>query len=137
MASLRSAQIAARQRAILAQAPRPRSKYGAVKTTVDGIRFDSKKEAKRYKELRLLEKAGEVCRVELQPEFTLCAPDNHWDISVGHTGNPVVGKYRADFCYHTKGGQFVVEDVKGMRTPLYKWKKKHVEAQYGITIREI
>jgi len=112
----------------LAQAKR--SKYRAVKETVDGITFASKAEARRYAELKLLEKAGEIFDLRVQPEYDLCAWQN---------GNaPVVGKYRADFSYldvRTKCG--VVEDVKGFRTPLYRWKKKHVEAQYGITVREV
>lgn len=105
-------------------------KYGAKPTVVDGIRFASQKEAKRYGELKLLEKAGEIFDLRLQPEYDLCAWQN---------GNaPIIGKYRADFSYldiRTMRG--VIEDVKGFRTELYRWKKKHVEAQYGITIAEV
>lgn len=122
------------------------SKYHAKRTEVDGVTFASQKEARRYQELKLLEKAGEIRGLCLQPRFPLWA----------HTGvvnaDPAkVGEYRADFGYEKKAIRGfnvkkhaidvewvdVVEDVKGFKTPLYKWKKRHVEAQYGITIIEI
>lgn len=129
-----------------------RSKYHAKPTVVDGIRFASMKEAKRYGELKLLEKAGEIEQLKLQPRFDLCVP-----FSAG--GNAVIGSYVADFEYQTvirgetvtvhRGdgwkrdfkcgvrGERVVEDVKGYKTPVYRLKKKMVEAQYGIQIREV
>lgn len=119
-----------------------KSKYGVrldatgkAARTVDGILFDSLKEARRYSELRLLEKAGEIRDIELQPRFALLVGDG--------VKRPVeVGAYIADFAYIEAGYRpfqdtRVVEDVKGFKTPLYRWKKKHVEAQYGITIREV
>lgn len=110
-------------------------KYRAKATIVDGIRFASKKEARRYQELRLLEKAGEIRELQLQPEFDLLAP-GRCDGSL-HRGVKV-GKYVADFRYRAgRNGLLVIEDVKGFKTPLYRWKKKHVEAQYGIEIREV
>jgi hypothetical protein len=110
------------------QASSTRSKYGAVKTTVDGITFHSKKEAARYQELKRLASVGVIHGLELQPEFGLHAIN----------GGKSIGVYRADFSYtDTITGTPVVEDVKGMKTPLYRWKKKHVEAQYGIQIREV
>lgn len=111
-----------------------RSKYNARKTTVDGIVFDSAKEAARYSELRLLEKAGEITALVYQPSYCLEVDADHerWDAR-----RHVIGTYRADFAYFDKNGIEVVEDVKGFKTPLYRWKKKHVEAQYGITIHEI
>lgn len=119
------------------------SKYRNVKTEVDGITFASKLEAKRYGELKLLERAGEIEDLELQPVFALdvvrysATPPIH-----SPTTALRVGKYKADFQYHRKDrwGGFsirVIEDVKGMKTPLYKWKKKHFEAQYGLVITEI
>ena len=117
-----------------------RHKYGAIPTEVDGIRFASKKEAKRYGELKLLEKLGEIHGLVLQPRFPLLVP------AVGNGGpyeRAFVGEYRADFGYCQCGRpakcalDSVIEDVKGFKTPLYRWKKKHVEAQYGITITEI
>jgi hypothetical protein len=100
------------------------SKYRNIKTEVDGIVFDSKAEAKRYAELRLLEKANEISDLRLQPKFNC------------KIHGQKICTYRADFDYYV-GGQWVVEDVKGFRTPLYRLKKKLVEALYGIEIREV
>ena len=115
-----------------------RSKYGATPTTVDGITFHSAKEARRYGELKLLEYAGEIRGLRLQPEFTLCP----W--KADHSDIRVIGKYVGDFAYEERMGEdgssaewtLRVEDVKGFKTPLYRWKQKHFEVQYGITIRE-
>jgi hypothetical protein len=129
---------------------RPRSKYHAVKTVVDGITFDSKKEAARYGELKLLEKSKLIRHLLIQPKFILYVHDMtvasklKWAARVSVP--PVkVGTYVADFQYEELGLPTsendhwfrVVEDVKGFKTPLYRWKKRHVEAQYGIVIREI
>ena len=106
------------------------SKYRAIPTTIDGIRFASRAEGRRYQELRMLIKAGQITDLVLQPAFVL------------HVVNPatgeitVIGRYLADFQYDTPQGR-VVEDVKGMLTPVYRLKKKHVEAEYGIQITEI
>lgn len=109
-----------------------RAKYGAVPTVIDGIRFASKAEARRYQELKMLEKAGEIKGLELQPKFPLMVPEcgSGFDVRIGH--------YIADFRYR-KGpkGVLVIEDVKGMKTPVYRLKKKMVEAQYGISITEV
>jgi hypothetical protein len=111
-------------------------KYGAKPTVVDGIRFASMKEARRYGELKLLERAGEIRGLHLQPRYTLYVsplPPHH------RINGPCeeVGSYIADFGYFDRRGDHIVEDVKGFKTPLYRWKKRHVEAQYGITIREV
>jgi len=99
------------------------SKYRSVKTTIDGIKFDSKKEAKRYQELKILERVGEVKSLELQPRYDLIV-------------NTVkIGFYKADFRY-IQDEKEVVEDVKGMKTPIYNLKKKLVKAIYGIEIYE-
>lgn len=119
---------------------RPTSKYKAKPTVVDGIRFHSQKEARRYQELKLLEKAGEIHRLELQRKLPLLAPAK--DAPVGFPLQKV-GDYVADFVYcqctaktcdESRG---VVEDVKGYRTDMYRWKKRHAEIQYGIQIREV
>jgi hypothetical protein len=102
-----------------------RSKYRAAPTIVDGIRFASKKEARRYSELKMLEKAGIIKSLRLQPRFDLTTP-----------GGNKVGEYVGDFAYR-QDGEAVIEDVKGFRTPLYRWKKKHFEVQYGIQIQEV
>lgn len=114
------------------------SKYLAKPTTVDGIRFHSMKEAARYRELKLLEKAGKIFGLQLQPRFRLCA----WSVKPGQEALEALGHYVADFRYcNVKhcvcAWGCTVEDVKGFKTPLYRWKKKHVEAQYGIQIREV
>jgi len=113
-----------------------RSKYGAVPTVVDGIRFASKKEARRYQELRLLERCGDIWDLEVQPKFVLsvhsaCPPTSgFFSIQIGF--------YVGDFKYcEAETTPYVVEDVKGVKTALYKWKKRHTEAQYGISIREV
>jgi hypothetical protein len=117
------------------------SKYRAVPTVVDGIRFHSKREAVRYVELKLLEKVGEIWDLELQPCFPLLVPSTSGQAvraakAIAYGGTFRIGEYRGDFRYKERGGT-VVEDSKGFRTPLYRWKKRHVEIQYGIEIREV
>lgn len=102
-----------------------RHKYHAIPTTIDNIRFSSKKEARRYAELKLLELAGEITALELQPRFPL------------HVGTVKIGEYRGDFRYQDRRLGSVVEDCKGFRTQLYIWKKKHTEAEHGIRIVEV
>ena len=117
------------------------SKYRAKPVVIDGIRFASQKEGRRYQELKLLEKAGEVSKLQLQPRFQLCAPRGMELVRYDADDNStmyVIGEYRADFGYWDRRERaYLVEDVKGFKTPLYKWKRKHVMAQYGITIREV
>ena len=118
-------------------------KFNAQRTEVDGISFASKAEARRYSELKLLEKAGEIESLELQPAFALKALLTTGTLKGAGKAMageyPTIGKYVADFRYFklTAPTGWIVEDVKGMKTDLYKWKKKHVEAQYGIQIVEI
>ena len=101
------------------------SKYRAIKTVVDGITFDSKLEAKRYSELKLLERAGELAGLELQPAFPI-------DIN-----GIKICTYRGDFAYFKDNGR-VIEDCKGFKTPMYRLKKKLVEASYpGVKIQEV
>ena len=112
-----------------------RSKYRNVRTVVDGINFDSKREAARYQELRLLEKSGLIRELRLQVPYKL-------------TINGVtIGKYVADFCYvegcidvqgETKVfvSREVIEDVKGFKTATYRLKKKLMKAIHGIEVRE-
>jgi hypothetical protein len=110
------------------------NKYKAIRTEVDGIMFHSKKEAKRYSELKLLEKAGEISQLELQPKFII------------EIEGIKICNYIADFRYIDKKAQgnngqmgtTVVEDVKGVLTPVYRLKKKLVEALYPyVKIREL
>jgi hypothetical protein len=113
---------------------RRRHKYGAKPTVVDGVRFASKREAARYQELRLLERAGEISSLLLQPKYGLYP---YRFASSGNTNLGKVGDYVGDFQYRTKDGETVVEDVKGVKLPIYRLKKKWVEASYGIQIREV
>ena len=107
------------------------NKYRAKKVSLDGLTFASKAEAKRYSELRLLERAKEISGLQLQIPFELMA------YSEDDSMAPTVGHYVSDFVYRDTNNKLVVEDVKGFRTPLYKWKKKHFEIQYGIKITEV
>lgn len=109
---------------------RRRSKYGNVRTMVGPHKFASKAEAARYRELALLEKAGNIFNLTLQRPFL---------ISVN--GHPVCA-YVADFTYSIPGGdgflsKEIVEDVKGVRTAIYRLKKKLMLAVHGIEISEI
>ena len=103
-------------------------KYLNRKTIVDGITFDSAKEARRYGELKLLERAGQITGLEIQPSFRLVV------------NNCLICTYKADFRYTTDTphvrGLVVVEDVKGMKTPVYRLKKKLMLAIHGVEIFE-
>lgn len=102
----------------------PMNKYRNRHTRIDGIRFDSQAEARRYVELKALATAGRIENLERQETFDLLVNDKK------------IGQYKADFSYEIDG-QRIVEDVKGMKTPVYRLKKKHVEAQYDIKISEV
>jgi hypothetical protein len=107
-----------------------RSKYGNIKTTVGGIVFASAREAKRYAELKLLERAGRIERLELQPKFPCIV------------NGVKVCDYIADFGYWnhvtTDTVERVIEDSKGFLTPVYRLKRKLVHALYpGIKIIEV
>lgn len=122
----------------------PYSKYKAHKVVVNGIKFDSKKEAKRYKDLLLLEQAGTIKDLQRQVKYALIPAQYAPDI-IGKRGGHKRGKllerecsYVADFVYtDTESGQTVVEDVKGFRTEVYKIKKKLLLERYGIQIKEV
>ena len=102
-------------------------KYHAKKTVVDGHRFDSKKEANRYIELCLMERAKAIQDLKMQVAFPL--------IKKSQYGREI--KYVADFTYFEEG-KLVVEDTKSpaTRTPLYRLKKRLMAEIYGIVIRE-
>lgn len=116
-----------------------RSKYHAKPTVIDGIRFASKAEARRYQELKMLEKAGEIDDLELQPSFPLHTASTTGQFgeaikAAAGTRNTLVGHYRGDFRYLDRKRGRVVEDVKGMDTPMSRWKRKHVALQYGVVV---
>lgn len=110
------------------------NKYFNKKVIVDGIKFDSKKEANRYNELKLLKRAGSIRDLELQPVFVLQpAYTNNKNEKVRAI------TYKADFIYFdTHLDRYIVEDVKGYKTDVYKLKKKLFEYVYpNLTIEEI
>jgi hypothetical protein len=96
-------------------------KFKAKQTLVDDIKFPSKAEARRYAELKAMQKNGIVLFFLRQVPFHL----------------PGGVKYVCDFLVFWSDGSCTVEDVKGMKTPLYKLKKKQVEAIYPIEVTEI
>ena len=99
------------------------SKYKNKKTQVDMYVFDSIAESKRYKELALLEKAGKITKLELQPRFLLQESFK----KNGKTYRKI--EYIADFKY-MENGQLIVEDVKGKETEVFKLKRKLFEKKY-------
>ena len=103
------------------------SKYNNTKIRVDGRLFDSKAEAARWQELQLLERAGEITELERQVEYELI-PKQKGERAV---------KYIADFRYIDHEGKTVVEDTKGVKTPVYILKRKLMLRVHGIRIREV
>lgn len=120
-------------RAEMAKPPPRRHKYGAVKTTVDGITFDSKGEADRYCTLKIRERRREISNLRLQPSYPCVV------------NGVLITTYIGDFCYMEEIDERgrdqtpvrVVEDFKGYATPDYILKRKLVLAVYGIEIREV
>ena len=110
-----------------------RRKYNARRTTFEGIEFDSAREARRYAELKLLEKAGEIRNLQLQVEFELVPTQRD---EKGELVEQKV-KYIADFVYFGKDGRVVVEDAKGYTTKDFIIKRKLMLYKYGIRIREV
>lgn len=122
-------------------------KYGNRKVAVDGIAFDSIREARRYKQLKLLLLSGEIVGLSMQVPFELL-PAQYEETGEVYTkgprkGQPKQGKcieksvvYVADFVYF-ENGKRVVEDTKGVRTPEYIIKRKLMLHKYGIRIREV
>jgi hypothetical protein len=100
-----------------------RGKYNAKRTEVDGRVFASKAEALRYSTLAILETAGEIKDLACQVPFPV------------FVNGKLICHYYADFTYH-ENRVYIVEDVKGVKTAIYRLKKKLVEALYNITITE-
>jgi len=109
------------------------NKYGNKKTVIDGITFDSKKEAKRYGELKMLKKAGRILDFTMQPEFPYIT--THYHPTEAMSTYTVKRKYIADFAVTYPDYSVEIEDVKGFSTAEFKRKKKIVEAIYGIKIK--
>ncbi len=120
------------------------NKYGAEKCQVNGEVFDSKKEARRWQELRLLEKAGEISNLRRQVKYILIPSQKEMTVEVRKNRTPkrterVVERecsYVADFVYE-EDGKTIVEDAKGMKTEVYRIKKKLMLYVHGIKIREV
>ncbi len=123
------------------------SKYKNKKIELDGIVFDSKKEAQRYVELKMLEKAGQISDLQRQVKYILI-PEQREPGTVGVRGGVKKGKlierecsYIADFVYKNANGETVVEDVKGYRGggayEVFKIKRKLMRHVHGIAVVEI
>ncbi len=105
--------------------PVKRAKYGNKREKIDGYTFDSLLEARRYQELKLMEKAGEIRDLTVHPPFSIQVNGIH------------CGKTEMDFLYFTKEGKRVVEDTKGVSTPLSKLQHKLLFALYSIQVKVI
>ena len=104
------------------------AKFRNTKTVLDGITFDSKKEANRYAALKQIERAGLISNLELQPVYQI------------EINGVKVCKIIPDFRYQDKERGLIVEDVKSpvtARHPVYRLKKKLLKAVYGIDIQEV
>lgn len=135
------AQIGATAAALASPAPAPllapllgmvapkRSKYSNEKCVVDGIKFDSRREAARWTQLAAMQKAGEICALERQVVYVL-APG----VAINGRKVPPL-RYIADFVYE-RGEETVIEDVKGVITGEYRI-KRHLMAAKGLTITEV
>lgn len=122
-------------------------KYRNRKVTLDGRVFDSRKEAKRYQELKLLEAAGEISDLQTQVKFVLIPSQR--EPGEPYKMGPLKGQrkpgrvverevaYFADFAYCNKQGRRVVEDTKGLKTKDYIIKRKMMLYFYGVRIHEI
>lgn len=121
------------------------AKYGNRKVTVNGIVFDSQKEARRYGYLSLLEKSGEITNLARQVEYELIPVQKtvtEYTDKKGNTKHKTIVleravKYIADFVYYDKSGNLVVEDTKGVRTKEYVIKRKLMLYMYGIQVSEV
>lgn len=102
-----------------------KSKYGNKQTVLNGKVFDSRREARRFMELDLMQKAGLISDLRLQVPFEL----------IPKIGSERAVYYIADYVYK-ENGETVVEDCKGCRTDVYRIKRKLMLYRYGIEIKE-
>lgn len=102
-----------------------RSKYGNKKVQFDGFTFDSNKEFRRYCQLKLMEKAGEIKNLKIHQRYPI------------YVNGMKVCSYESDFEYIDSCGEKQVEDAKGFRTRDFILKKKLMLAAYNITIQEV
>lgn len=116
--------LTAKEARVLLAKPKRKNKYGAQKTTIDGIIFDSKREGAYYAALKQRELAGEVTGVEMQRPFAL----------LGKEGE-LMTTYRADFAFWDNiEGRFRVIDVKGFQTKEFRLKRKLMKGLLGINV---
>lgn len=125
----------------------PLSKYNSKKITVNGITFDSRKEARRYNELLMLEKAGLIQDLQMQVKYTLIPAQYETFEKYGKNGKRLKDykkcverevSYIADFVYKvSETGDTIVEDTKGFKTKDYIIKRKLMLWVHGIRILEI
>lgn len=112
-----------------------RAKYGNRRVEVGGIVFASAKEARRYQELVLLERAGEITNLQVQPEFELAPP-----VMLNGRRKPAL-RFLADFSYvDTTTGETVIEDVKSpvtARNPVFRLKKHLLMSVLGLEVTEV
>ena len=122
-----------------------RNKYQAIKTCVKGIEFDSRKEARRYQELLLLQRAGVIQNLQMQERFLLIPSQFETYERYGKKGQRLKDGQRllekecvyiADFTY-VENGEKIVEDTKGFKTKDYIIKRKLMLYTHGIRIREV
>ena len=110
------------------------NKYGAKKLIIDGETFDSRMEARRWRELRLLQRFGEIDGLQRQVKYVLIPAQKD---DSGHVIERPVS-YIADFVYrNVRSGEQVVEDAKGARTKEYIIKRKLMMWVHGIRIKEV
>ncbi len=121
------------------------NKYQAIKTVVNGIEFDSRKEARRYQELLLLERAGVIQYLRMQVKFVIIPAQYETIERYGKNGQRLKDgqkllekecSYVADFVYEENGEQ-IVEDTKGVKTKDYIIKRKLMLYIHGIRVKEV
>lgn len=123
--------VQARERGKQGRGKTKANKYGAQKTVVGGITFDSKRESERYSELRLMEQIGEITNLRLQVPIYLVGQNGPIRTPSGQRR-----RYVCDFVYEDRDGRTHYEDSKGFATKDYKL-KRDVLAAMGIEIEEV
>lgn len=122
------------------------SKYNSRKIIIDGIKFDSRKEAQRYRELNLLQRAGKISELQLQRRYELIPAQYEEYERYGKRGQKLLNGrrcvekavfYIADFAYIDENGDQIVEDTKGYKTKDYIIKRKLMLYLRGIRIKEV
>ncbi|RZG70468.1 DUF1064 domain-containing protein [Acinetobacter junii] len=128
------------RREILKQSDKPkitkRNKFNTQKVELDGMTFDSKKEHKRYIELKAMQQRGEIFGLEHHTKFEL-APKTKLE---GEKRAKPALRYFADFTYYISTGEYIVEDVKSAATrklASYRNKKHLMKTVFNIDVREV